>query len=552
MSARSAAPRTRPWARNGARAGIPSASRRRHADERVLVVGAGPAGLEAARALGQRGYEVHLAEATRELGGRVSRGGAPARPAGMGAGARLAGRPDRQDAQCRRYIAKAGWAPTTCSSSAPRGWCWRPAAAGDATASDAATRALFSATRTTTASDTVFTPERLMDGARPPGPVVIFDDDGYYMGGVLAELLRKAGREVTLVTPADNPSPWTVNTLEYNAIQRRLRELGVRIVANHTVAAFEAGTAVMEDIWTGQRREEACGSLVAVTSRLPEDALFQALTARRGEWAGAGVVSVDCHRRRPGAGRHRARRLRRPPLCPRARRAPRRHPLPPPRRAGRLMARGPTLTAKRAGSPLARGAEAAVISEREAVLHSWCVQRDWDAPTVTGGQGAWFFDAEGRRYLDMSSLSECSNLGHQHPRVVQAIRDQAETLCFVTNAWGAEPRAAPRRAAAGDIGVRRRPGLLHPGRGRRQRARGEDRPPGARPAARPRGDPRARLSRRLLCRDGAVGRRTVLGARSTPPPSTWPTPRRPTPTAAPSSRPIPRPAPNAPPPTSPT
>src|SRR4030095_3946818 len=44
-------------------------------------------------------------------------------------------------------------------------------------------------------------------------------------------------------------------------------------------------------------------------------------------------------------------------------------------------------------------------------------------------------------YLDMSSLSECSNLGHQHPAVVKAIREQAERLCFVTSAWGTQPRA---------------------------------------------------------------------------------------------------------------
>ena len=41
----------------------------------------------------------------------------------------------------------------------------------------------------------------------------------------------------------------------------------------------------------------------------------------------------------------------------------------------------------------------------------------------------------------MSSLAECSNLGHQHPRLVAAIREQAQHLCFVTNAWGAKPRA---------------------------------------------------------------------------------------------------------------
>jgi taurine---2-oxoglutarate transaminase len=79
--------------------------------------------------------------------------------------------------------------------------------------------------------------------------------------------------------------------------------------------------------------------------------------------------------------------------------------------------------------------------ERNTVLHSWCVQRDWDAPTIVGGQGARLHTADGRTILDMSSLAECSNLGHQHPRVVAAIREQAQKLTFVTSAWGAEPRA---------------------------------------------------------------------------------------------------------------
>ena len=80
-------------------------------------------------------------------------------------------------------------------------------------------------------------------------------------------------------------------------------------------------------------------------------------------------------------------------------------------------------------------------NERDTVLHSWCVQSDWRAPTVVGGAGARFRDEDGREYLDMSSLSECCNLGHQHPRVVEAIRRQAEALCFTTSAWGAQPRA---------------------------------------------------------------------------------------------------------------
>lgn len=79
--------------------------------------------------------------------------------------------------------------------------------------------------------------------------------------------------------------------------------------------------------------------------------------------------------------------------------------------------------------------------ERQTVLHSWCKQTDWDAPTIVGGAGARLFTEDGRTILDLSSLSECSNLGHQHPRVVAAIREQAEKLCFVTSAWGAAPRA---------------------------------------------------------------------------------------------------------------
>lgn len=79
--------------------------------------------------------------------------------------------------------------------------------------------------------------------------------------------------------------------------------------------------------------------------------------------------------------------------------------------------------------------------EQQTVLHSWCRQSEWSAPTIVGGAGACLHAQDGRRILDMSSLAECSNLGHQHPHVIAAIRRQAEQLCFVTSAWGAQPRA---------------------------------------------------------------------------------------------------------------
>ena len=82
-----------------------------------------------------------------------------------------------------------------------------------------------------------------------------------------------------------------------------------------------------------------------------------------------------------------------------------------------------------------------MADERNSVLHSWCVPADWQAPTIVGGHGAHFALADGHRVLDMSSLAECCNLGHQHPAVIAAIREQAERICFATAAWGSQPRA---------------------------------------------------------------------------------------------------------------
>ena len=85
-------------------------------------------------------------------------------------------------------------------------------------------------------------------------------------------------------------------------------------------------------------------------------------------------------------------------------------------------------------------AEICLKSEKSSVLHSWCVQAEWDAPSIVGGEGARFWDEAGHVYLDMSSLAECMNLGHQHPRLIRAIQEQAQKLCFVNSAWGAAPR----------------------------------------------------------------------------------------------------------------
>jgi dimethylamine/trimethylamine dehydrogenase len=124
--------------------------------------------------------------------------------------------------------------------------------------------------------------------------VVVFDDDHYYMGGVLAEKLRLADIEVTLVTPAELASVWTAYTLEMRHIQTRLLKLGVDIRTNRAVTALRDGEAELACVFTGRIERIAARSLVTVTARLPEDGLYLALRAAPGALKSVRAVG-DCH-----------------------------------------------------------------------------------------------------------------------------------------------------------------------------------------------------------------------------------------------------------------
>ena len=248
------------------------------ADDTVLVVGSGPAGLECARALGQRGYRVHLAEAGEELGGRVSR---ESRLPGLAEWARVRDHRLQQiDRMANVEIYRASRLgaedvreldfPHVVLATGARWrkdgigrWHGRPVAGFDGAA--------------------VFTPDDIMAGAVPSGgPVVVFDDDHYYMGGVLAERLRRDGLDVTLVTPAELASAWTANTLEVRHIQARLLGLGITIHANRTVTAFRGDHVGIACVFTGRKEEIEARAVVSVTARLPEEGLSSILRAAPG------------------------------------------------------------------------------------------------------------------------------------------------------------------------------------------------------------------------------------------------------------------------------
>jgi len=88
-----------------------------------------------------------------------------------------------------------------------------------------------------------------------------------------------------------------------------------------------------------------------------------------------------------------------------------------------------------------RTSEEIVRENLEHTLFSWSAQGSLDPLAVVGGEGAWFWDADGNRYLDMSSQQVISlNLGHQPRPVVQAIKDQADRLCYAAPSFANEPK----------------------------------------------------------------------------------------------------------------
>jgi dimethylamine/trimethylamine dehydrogenase len=266
----------------------PERIRARATEAKVLVVGAGPAGLEAARALGKRGYDVVLAEATRSLGGRVA---LEARLPGLAAWIRVL---DFRASQIERLpnVEVALESRVTADEILAYDFQHVAIATGARWRRDGAGRWHPNGLPVTGDAE-VLTPDDLLGGTRPQGDrVVLFDDDHYYLGGVLAELLIRESFAVTLVTPAARVSEWTSNTMEQERIQRRLLELGVEIRTSETVAGINGGLVRAACVYTGRVTELECDSAVLVTARLPEDALYTSLHERADAWSDNGIVSV--------------------------------------------------------------------------------------------------------------------------------------------------------------------------------------------------------------------------------------------------------------------
>ena len=267
----------------------PERIRPRGSDRPVLVVGAGPAGLEAAQALGKRGYSVTLAEKGTALGGRVAR---ECRLPGLAAWGRVRDYREQQLHQLPNvdvYFDSELDADSVLEFRCPRvvvatGARWRADGVGHH----------WRRPIPIAGGARVLSPDDVMEGTVPPAGarVVVWDDDHYYMGGVLAERLAEGGCETLYLTPASEASTWTRNTLEQPFIQARLLEKGVAIRSFTKVDAISERSVAVSCVFTGRTETIEADAVVLVTSRTPEDRLARELAGRAGDWPDAGLESV--------------------------------------------------------------------------------------------------------------------------------------------------------------------------------------------------------------------------------------------------------------------
>ncbi len=262
-------------------------------DKEVMIIGAGPAGLEAARALGQRGYEVTLLEARKEFGGRVL---CESALPGLNEWRRVV---DWRMTQIKKmknvavYLSSLMTAEEIIETGAQNiilatGATWRRDGMG---------RTLRKPIRGFDLQN-VFSPDDLMEknmesnglplklqehtltGTRAPAlqNFVIYDDDHYYMGGVLAELLAEQGCNVTLVTPAPFVSYWSQFTLEQERIQHKLMKLGVKIYPRSVLSEIQKDCVRLRNTISGDEVELQRAGVVLVSDRISNDSMYYALT----------------------------------------------------------------------------------------------------------------------------------------------------------------------------------------------------------------------------------------------------------------------------------
>ena len=267
----------------------------RKSNDGILVVGGGPSGLECAVALGQRGYRVILSESLSELGGRVSR---ESSLPGLSEWGRVRDYRvqmlDRiPDVSVYRGNTLSAEEIIEFSSKDHFDYSHVMLATGSYWRNDGIGRNHREPVPGLEKID-VFTPDDIMNDISVKGRVVIYDDDHYYLGGVIAEKLRREGHKVLLVTPAATISSWSEWTLEQEQTQKLLIELGVEFATQTDLVSADAGMVELSCVFTDRRTEKDCDSLVLISERIPNDKLYHSLQEKPENLSEAGIKTLKC------------------------------------------------------------------------------------------------------------------------------------------------------------------------------------------------------------------------------------------------------------------
>jgi len=256
-------------------------------DNSVLVIGGGPAGLEATLSLARRGYSVAIADSEKELGGRINK---EAKLPGMSSYKRVIDYRVSQinqlenvdvyldNTMARDDVLELGFDHVVTAT----GSTWQPSIMDEKSAPILITK-----------TDSIFTPEDILEGCELQSPVIIFDFDYYYMGGLIAEYIKGLGHEVTIITPFEKVSPWSFNSNEVSEIESRLLDKDIKVLTKHRINDIgESSIKIIHQV-TNKKTDVDRGSLVLVGHRKQSDSLYTLLTSDEDALKASGIKSVQ-------------------------------------------------------------------------------------------------------------------------------------------------------------------------------------------------------------------------------------------------------------------